>query len=128
MAEPILKLDAVKVDFHTDDGVVQAVRGVDLTVDEGEVVAIVGESGSGKSVTAMSILQLLPGSAKVGGTILWRGEDLLAADERRMREVRGGEIAMVFQDPLTALNPVYKVGMQIAEMVQAHGSHSRSEA
>jgi oligopeptide/dipeptide ABC transporter ATP-binding protein len=97
-------------------------------VEAGKVLAIVGESGSGKSVTAMSILQLLPPSATVTGTVNWQGEDLLAAKPGRMREVRGGEIAMIFQDPLTALNPVYRVGRQIIEMIQSHEKVSKSEA
>ena len=106
MAEPLLEVVDLNVSFHTDDGAVQAVRGVDLSVAAGEVLAVVGESGSGKSVTAMSLLQLLPPTAEITGTVTWRGEDLLQVPAARIREVRGGEIAMIFQDPLTALNPV----------------------
>lgn len=124
----LLDVVDLNVGFRTEDGVVQAVRGVDLHVGAGEILAIVGESGSGKSVTAMSFLKLLPPSATVEGTVSWRGEDLLAADEKRMRQVRGDEIAMIFQDPLSALNPVYKVGDQIAEMVLAHQKVSRRQA
>ncbi|MBX3286660.1 MAG: ABC transporter ATP-binding protein, partial [Actinobacteria bacterium] len=124
----LLDVSDLAVTFRTDDGPVQAVRGVDFSVDAGKVLAIVGESGSGKSVTAMSVLQLLPPSATVTGTVNWQGEDLLKAKESRMRQVRGGEIAMIFQDPLTALNPVYRVGRQIIEMIQSHDKVSKSEA
>jgi oligopeptide/dipeptide ABC transporter ATP-binding protein len=126
--ERLLDVSDLNVGFRTEDGVVQAVRGVDLHVGPGEILAVVGESGSGKSVTAMSFLKLLPPSATVEGTVSWRGEDLLAADEKRMRQVRGDEIAMIFQDPLSALNPVYKVGDQIAEMVLAHQKVGRRQA
>jgi len=128
MADPLLQVADLTVDFRTDDGVVQAVRGVDFTVEAGKVLAIVGESGSGKSVTAMSILGLLPPSATIGGSISWQGEELLEAKESRLQQVRGGEIAMIFQDPLTALNPVYKVGRQIVEMIQVHERISKAKA
>ena len=133
MADPasssaLLDVSDLTVDFRTDDGLVQAVRGVDLVVKPGEVVAVVGESGSGKSVTAMSILGLLPGSAQIGGSVSWNGEELLQASPTRLRQVRGGEIAMIFQDPLSALNPVYRVGDQIVEMIQAHGRVSGKAA
>jgi oligopeptide/dipeptide ABC transporter ATP-binding protein len=128
MAEPLLRVSDLNVNFRTDDGAVQAVRGVDFTVDAGKVLAIVGESGSGKSVTAMSILQLLPPSAQITGEVAWKGENLLEVPPNRIRAVRGGEISMIFQDPLTALNPVYKVGDQIVEMIQVHGRVSRKEA
>ena len=125
---PILQVSNLTVDFRTDDGTVQAVRGVDFSVSAGEVLAIVGESGSGKSVTAMSILKLLPPSATVGGSVLWQGDELLTAADARMREVRGGEIAMIFQDPLTALNPVYRVGDQIVEMILVHQDMNKRQA
>ncbi len=128
MAPPLLEVADLTVDFRTDDGAVHAVRGVDFTVEPGKVLAIVGESGSGKSVTAMSLLQLLPPSATVEGTVRWQGEDLLAAKPSRMRRVRGGEIAMIFQDPLTAMNPVYRVGRQITEMIHAHRRVSKRDA
>ena len=127
-AEPLLEVSELRITFRTDDGDVLAVRGVDFTLKPGQVLAIVGESGSGKSVTAMSLLGLLPPSATVEGTVRFDGEDLLAVSESRLRQVRGGEIAMIFQDPLTALNPVYKVGHQIVEMIQTHGRVSGSEA
>jgi len=126
--EHLLDIRDLEVTFTTEDGPVQAVRGVDLAVDAGEVLAVVGESGSGKSVTAMSVLGLLPPSAERRGRILWRGEDLLQSAERRLREVRGGEIAVIFQDPLTALNPVYRVGDQIVEMIRAHEKVSKAAA
>ncbi|CAN5671405.1 hypothetical protein BH10ACT1_BH10ACT1_28450 [soil metagenome] len=125
---PLLEVKDLTVDFRTDDGTVQAVRGVDFSIEPGKVLAIVGESGSGKSVTAMSILKLLPPSATVQGQVTFDGEDLLAAKPSRMRQIRGGEIAMIFQDPLTALNPVYKVGHQIIEMIQVHNKVSTAEA
>ena len=127
-SRPLLTVKDLTVNFRTDDGAVQAVRGVDFTIEAGKVLAIVGESGSGKSVTAMSILQLLPPSATVEGHIDFDGEDLLATRPARMREIRGGEIAMIFQDPLTALNPVYRVGDQIVEMIRVHRHDSKHAA
>ncbi|HWJ60813.1 MAG TPA: ABC transporter ATP-binding protein [Acidimicrobiales bacterium] len=128
LGAPILEVSDLTVDFRTDDGEVHAVRGVDFSVSAGEVLAVVGESGSGKSVTAMSLLKLLPPSARVGGTVRWQGEDLLAASKERMQQVRGAEIAMIFQDPLTALNPVYRVGDQIVEMILVHEKMSKKQA
>src|SRR5690606_13004083 len=116
------------VSFRTDDGAVQAVRGVDFSVDAGEVLAIVGESGSGKSVTAMSILQLLPPSATITGDVAWQGENLLQVSPNRIREVRGGQISLICPDPLTALIPVSELGDQIVEMLQLHRKVSRKDA
>jgi oligopeptide/dipeptide ABC transporter ATP-binding protein len=124
----LLDVSDLQVDFRSDDGRVHAVRGVDLAVDSGQVLAIVGESGSGKSVTAMSVLGLLPPSAEITGSVQWQGEELLRASPSRLRQVRGGEIAMIFQDPLTALNPVYRVGDQIVEMLRSHTDLSRRAA
>jgi oligopeptide/dipeptide ABC transporter ATP-binding protein len=125
----LLEIEDLTVGFKTEDGLVQAVRGVDLEIDDGDVLAVVGESGSGKSVTALSVLALHPkGRTKMSGRISWNGENLLAASEHRLRQVRGGEISMVFQDPLSALNPVYTVGKQIREMVRAHLDVSKAEA
>ncbi len=124
----LLEVKDLTVGFHTEDGVVQAVRGVDLSVDRGEILAVVGESGSGKSVTAMSLLKLLPSMAKVEGSVLWNGEELLGVKDSRMREVRGNEISVIFQDPLSALNPVYKVGRQVAEIIHSHNKVSRKVA
>jgi oligopeptide/dipeptide ABC transporter ATP-binding protein len=126
--KPLLSVRDLAVTFGTDDGDVTAVRGVDFDVHAGEVLAVVGESGSGKSVTAMSILGLLPPTAKISGSIDWRGENLLEVDDTRLRAVRGAEIAMIFQDPLTALNPVYRVGDQIVEMIRAHEKVSKHAA
>jgi oligopeptide/dipeptide ABC transporter ATP-binding protein len=126
----LLSVSDLEVRFNTEDGVVQAVSGISFDINRGQVFAVVGESGSGKSVTAMSILGLLPmpPAEVTGGSIVWQGEDLLGVSPERMREVRGGEIAMIFQDPLTALNPVHTVGRQIGEMVRIHRSASKAEA
>ncbi len=100
---------------------VKAVDGISFDVRRGEVLAIVGESGSGKSVTSLSIMGLLEvPPAKIEADVAWKGENLLAASEKRMRQIRGGEIAMIFQDPLTAMNPVQTVGRQVAEMARIH--------
>jgi oligopeptide/dipeptide ABC transporter ATP-binding protein len=116
----LLSMRDLRAVFETDDGVVEAVDGVSFDVSRGEVFAIVGESGSGKSVTAMSILGLLPTLKVERGEILWKGRDLLQLSEDDRRKVRGKEIAMIFQDPLTALNPVHTVGRQIGEMARIH--------
>ncbi|HEX6201764.1 MAG TPA: ABC transporter ATP-binding protein [Thermoanaerobaculia bacterium] len=107
---------------------VPVVCGVSFTVRRGEVVGLVGESGSGKTMTALALLRLTPPGARLGGRVLLDGEDLLAMPERRLRRVRGGRVAMVFQEPTTALNPVYTVGFQIAEAVRAHRPVGRREA
>src|SRR5579864_5093201 len=120
MAEPTLQVDHLEVAFRTKDGVVHAVRGVDLALAPGEVLGIVGESGSGKSVTALACMGLLPKSAQVRGSIRFKGEELLGRREKDMTSVRGTGIAMIFQDPMTSLNPVYTIGWQIAEAVMAH--------
>ncbi len=128
-SQRLLQIEDLTVGFKTEDGLVQAVRGVDLSIDDGDVLAVVGESGSGKSVTALSVLGLHPQNrTTMGGRIMWQGENLIGAPEDRLRRVRGGEIAMIFQDPLTALNPVYSVGRQIIEMLQAHREMSRQAA
>jgi len=118
--EVLLSVRDLQAGFDTDDGYVRAVDGVSFDVRRGDVLAIVGESGSGKSVTAMTILGLIPTVKVQGGEILWRGRDLLGLSEEEMRKVRGNEIAMIFQDPLTALNPVHTVGRQIGEMARIH--------
>ena len=126
----LLSVRDLHTTFTTPDGPVRAVDGVSFDIDRGEVFAVVGESGSGKSVTAMSIVGLLPPqTTKVEGDgILWKGREILGADESEMRRIRGGEIAMIFQDPLTALNPVQTVGKQIGEMVRIHEGASRKAA
>jgi len=124
----LLSVRDLRAVFDTDDGVVQAVDGVSFDVDRGEVFAIVGESGSGKSVTAMTILGLLPTIKIDRGEILWKGVDLLTLTEEERRKIRGREIAMIFQDPLTALNPVHTVGRQIGEMARIHEGLKKDEA
>jgi peptide/nickel transport system ATP-binding protein len=123
----LLDIRELKTHFTTDDGIVQAVDGVDLTVERGETVCIVGESGCGKTVTALSVLKLIamPPGRIAGGQILWRGRDLvpLAADE--MNRIRAKEIAIVFQEPMTSLNPVYTIGDQIGEVIALHEGLSR---
>src|SRR5579885_1522772 len=117
MPEPLLEVDDLRTYFFTLDGVTRAVDGVSFSVDPGETLGIVGESGCGKSVTALSIMRLLP--AKLGrtvsGSVRFDGQDLLALSEAEMREIRGNRIAMIFQEPMTSLNPVLTVGEQIAE-------------
>jgi oligopeptide/dipeptide ABC transporter ATP-binding protein len=125
---PLLEVRDLTVEFTTDDGVVRAVNGVDLTVRRGEVLAVVGESGSGKSVTALALMRLLPRSAQVTGTITFDGRDLLAMSTDEVRQVRGGPMAMIFQDPMTSLNPVFTVGHQISEAIRAHESSSKRAA
>jgi peptide/nickel transport system ATP-binding protein/oligopeptide transport system ATP-binding protein len=128
-AEPLLKVDDLRVDFRTEDGTVHAVDGVSFEVKPGEVLAVVGESGCGKSVTAMSLLGLtrspnasITGRAELGET------ELISASDEEMRRVRGEKLAMIFQDPMTSLNPVYRVGDQIAEQILAHREVSKQEA
>jgi peptide/nickel transport system ATP-binding protein len=130
MSEPLLTIRGLKTQFSTDDGVVQAVDGVDLTIDVGETLGVVGESGSGKTVTAMSVLKLIamPPGRIVAGKILWQGRDLISLPADEMRRVRMKEIAIVFQEPMTSLNPVYTVGEQIAEVVRLHEGLSRRAA
>ncbi|WP_417768016.1 ABC transporter ATP-binding protein [Stappia sp.] len=125
----LLKIADLQIHFRTPGGVNRAVDGLSLEVDAGETVAIVGESGCGKSVTSLSILRLLPqASTRIGGRILFRGEDLLHRSQRRMRQVRGGEIGMIFQEPMTSLNPVWTVGRQIEEALLLHENMSRAQA
>jgi oligopeptide/dipeptide ABC transporter ATP-binding protein len=121
MAERLLEVKGLQVRFATEDGLVEAVAGVDFTLDRGQVLGIVGESGSGKSVTAMTLLGLTRApNTLYTGQVLYKGRDILALSEKELQEVRGGEIAMIFQDAMTSLNPVYKVGAQIVEMIRAH--------
>ena len=130
MAQRLLEVRGLKTHFATDDGMVHAVDGVDLAIDEGETLGVVGESGSGKSVTAFSVMRLLPmPPAKiVAGELLFRGRDLLKASDAEMRAIRAKEIAMVFREPMTSLNPVYTVGEQIAEVVRLHQQLGRRAA
>ncbi|MBP1818722.1 ABC transporter ATP-binding protein [Mycobacterium sp. OAE908] len=129
MTEAILKVDDLKVSFATEDGVVQAVGGVSFELRAGEVLAIVGESGSGKSVTAQTITGLTRASnARITGSVSYRGRELNGLEDDELRDVRGEQIAMVFQDPMSSLNPVYRVGDQIIEMIRAHRDVSKHEA
>ncbi len=129
MAERLLEVKGLKVRFTTEDGVVRAVDDVSFELDRGNVLGVVGESGSGKSVTAMTILGLTRDkNTAFEGEVLYRGENLLALPEARLREVRGNEIAMIFQDPMTSLNPVYTVGDQIVEAITTHEQASKQEA
>jgi peptide/nickel transport system ATP-binding protein len=121
VASPLLAVRDLHTHFETEDGVGRAVDGVSFSVDQGKTLGILGESGCGKSVTALSILRLVsPPGRIVSGEILFRGEDLLQRSERAMREIRGGEIAMIFQEPMTSLNPVFTVGNQIGEAIRLH--------
>ncbi|HEX2038607.1 MAG TPA: ABC transporter ATP-binding protein [Acidimicrobiales bacterium] len=128
MAQPVLEVADLTVEFSTPDGVVQAVRGVTFDVEPGEVLAVVGESGSGKSVTALAIMGLLPRTARIDGTVRYKGRSLLGLKDKELVDVRGKEIAMIFQDPMTSLNPVYTVGWQLAEAVQAHNDVDKDTA
>ncbi len=129
-AEPLLRLDGLKTYFSTRMGDVRAVDGVDLTIDAGETVGLVGESGSGKSVTARSIMRLVPQPPGrfAGGRILFKGRDLLELSGAEMNDIRGGQISMIFQDPMTFLNPVFTAGEQVAEAIRRHGGRSKREA
>lgn len=124
MSTEILSVSDLTVGFPTDDGLVTAVRGVTYTLKEREVLAIVGESGSGKSVSAMALMGLLPKTARISGSIRYRDEEVLEMSPKRARAMRGQNIAMIFQDPMTSMNPVYSVGDQLAE---AYRSHHRVE-
>ena len=125
--EPLLEVENLRTQFNTEHGMLPAVDGVSFSVDEGEIFGLVGESGSGKSVTALSIMQLVGSAGTVeADAVRFRGEDLLAKSEREMQSIRGGEIAMVFQDPMTSLNPVMTIGEQIAEVVRHHGTTRES--
>jgi peptide/nickel transport system ATP-binding protein len=128
VSDPALQVDHLEVDFQTKEGVVHAVRGVDLTLKPGEVLGIVGESGSGKSVTALACMGLLPKSARVSGSIRFKGDELLGQKEKQLTTVRGTGIAMIFQDPMTSLNPVYTIGWQITEAILAHQDMTKDEA
>src|SRR4051794_27205593 len=121
MPEPLLEVKDLRVHFETEDGVVKAVNGVSYTVESGRALGIVGESGSGKSVSTLAVMGLARDeNARISGEIRFRGKDLLAATEDELRSIRGNEIAMIFQDPLSSLHPYYKVGWQLVEAIEAH--------
>ena len=127
--EPLLVVDGLEVDFRTEDGVVHAVDGVSFDLKPSEVLAVVGESGSGKSVTAMTLMGLTRSpNARFGGSARLRGQELVTATDEELRRIRGKEIAMIFQDPMTSLNPVHRIGAQIVEQIQAHEDVSDAEA
>ena len=130
LSEHLLEIRGLQTDFATDDGTVRAVDGVDLTIDRGETLGIVGESGCGKTVTALSALKLIamPPGRIAGGQILWLGRDIVPLGHAAMRRIRGKEIGIVFQEPMTSLNPVYSVGAQIAEAVREHEGLGRRGA
>ena len=128
--EPLLRVEDLRTWFHTDEGTAKAVDGVSFGLAEQETLGIVGESGCGKSVTALSILRLIPDPPGriEGGSVRFQGRDLLELSEKEMRRIRGNEIAMIFQEPMTSLNPVYTVGEQISEVLRLHRGMSRAEA
>jgi len=130
MAEKILEIKNLQTHFISDQSVVKAVDGVTITVNKGETVGVVGESGCGKSVTSLSVMRLLqdtPGKI-VGGTIEFEGQNLADLSDKEMRRIRGNDIAMIFQEPMTSLNPVYKIGRQIEEAVQLHLKYDKKQA
>ena len=125
---PVLSVRELDIDFWVDGTWYPAVIDAEFDLHAGEVLAIVGESGSGKSTTAMSVLGLLPKNASVRGSIRLRGREIIGVDKYTLRSIRGGEAAMIFQEPMTALNPVYTIGFQIAEMLRSHNALAPSAA
>ena len=129
MAERLLEVKDLHVDFSTEDGVVGAVDGVSFELDRGQVLGIVGESGSGKSVTAMTLMGLTRDvNSRFAGEVLYKGKDLLQVSENEMQQYRGAEIGMIFQDPMTSLNPVYRIGEQIVEAIRTHDAVDKRTA
>ena len=129
MSEEILKVENLKTYFFTASGVSKAVDGVSYTLRKGEILGIVGESGSGKSVSANSVIRLLPKTGKVvDGTILFEGKDMRAISDKELRQIRGNDISVIFQDPMTSLDPVFKVGSQMIELSRTHNKVSKEEA
>jgi peptide/nickel transport system ATP-binding protein len=129
MSEALLELRGLTVDFATDDGVVHAVDGIDLALGRGRTLGLVGESGCGKSVTSLAIMGLLPPeNSKVGGKVVFEGRDLLNLDAHLLRDLRGARLAMIFQEPMTSLNPSYTIGDQIIEAIQRHQDLDKAAA
>jgi len=129
MGERLIDVKGLKVQFVTEDGVVRAVDGVDFSLDRGQVLGIVGESGSGKSVTAMTLLGLTRDkNTRFEGEVLYKGRDVLKMNEDELQDVRGNEMSMIFQDPMTSLNPVYTIGAQICEAIQIHQRADKHQA
>ncbi|MDI3269961.1 MAG: ABC transporter ATP-binding protein, partial [Bacillota bacterium] len=130
MAETLLEIQDLHVEFRTEEGIVPAVAGVSFKINKGETVALVGESGCGKSVTALSVMRLLPEpQARITkGKVLFNGKDLAKASQAEMRKIRGNAISMVFQEPMTSLNPVFTVGMQVTEAIMLHQKVTEAQA
>ncbi|EIT84662.1 oligopeptide/dipeptide ABC transporter ATPase [Fictibacillus macauensis ZFHKF-1] len=128
MSSPVLNVHRLKTAFATDDGEVTVVNDIDFHVNAGEVLGIVGESGCGKSVTSLSVMGLLPANGKVHGDIVFKGENLARASDQKMRSIRGNEIAMIFQEPMTSLNPVFTIGSQLIEALKIHKKMSKKQA
>ena len=129
-SEPLLSVEGLTTEFVTDDGIIRAADGVTFDIHSGETVSLVGESGCGKSVTALSIMRLIqsPPGRIVGGSVIFEGRDLMAIPEKEMRSVRGGKIGMIFQEPMTSLNPVLSIGRQITEPLELHEKLSSNES
>ncbi|MBC7239128.1 MAG: ABC transporter ATP-binding protein, partial [Chloroflexi bacterium] len=127
---PLLQVRGLTTIFDTQDGIVHAVNGVSFDLNEGETLGVVGESGCGKSVSMLSILRLIPEPPGriVGGEVLFEGRDLLKLDQNEIRKIRGNKIAMIFQDPMTSLNPVLTIGQQISEALELHLNMTKEEA
>ena len=130
MAEPILEVKDLIVEYTSGKDIVKAVNGISFKLEKGELLGLVGETGAGKTTTALSIMQLIPSPPGkiVSGEIIYKGENLMKKSEREMRKIRGHEISMIFQDPMTALNPMHTVGEQIAEVIRLHQNVSKKEA
>ncbi|HLX21218.1 MAG TPA: ABC transporter ATP-binding protein [Gaiellaceae bacterium] len=128
MSEPVLEVENLTVSFPTDEGTVQAVRGVSFSLEPGRVLGIAGESGSGKSVTSLAIMGLLPRNARVAGSVRFRGQELVGKPDRELAKIRGSHISIIFQDPTSSLNPVYTVGWQVAEVISEHRDVTKAQA
>jgi peptide/nickel transport system ATP-binding protein len=130
VTDNLLEIENLVVEYHTDDAIIHAVNGVNLSVKKGETIGLVGETGAGKTTIARSILRILqtPPAKFCGGKIVFNGEDVMAKSEKEMRKLRGNKMAMIFQDPMTALNPIEKIGFQIAETISLHNKITKAEA
>ena len=124
----LLEVENLTIDFHMDENTIHAVRGIGFEIEAGKTMALVGESGSGKSVTANAILRLLPSSAEVHGTIRFKGRDLTTMSERELRGIRGNDISMIFQEPMSSLNPLHTVEQQVSEIITTHRGLRRAAA
>lgn len=130
MSKKLLEVSELKTHFFTDDGVVKAVDGVSFSIKEGETFGLVGESGCGKSVTALSIIRLIPDPPGkiIDGKVYLEGEDLVKKSEREMQKIRGNKISMIFQEPMTSLDPVFTIGSELMEVIQLHQGLDKEEA